>query len=932
MQMPQIKDQSKQSPVFHLPELFRQSGGSRTAIALGWYLIGYLLMQVLVGGSTDTWVLITDAALLPIIGAVVWVAWRTARENRLSTSLRRAWTLIGTAHLFWLAGDLLWLRQWFPGSTALFFERVDLIYLIYYPLMLAGALLLPQARRSRLASLRLGLDASAVLVAGGLAVWYLLLGPGLGGTESTGSQFAVSVLLPVGDLLLLFVLAVIWTRESSGSSAVAARLLGGGIFLSVLADLLYGYGRLHEAVDTGVLQAVFWAAGLYMVLLAGSVEYRSGRSSALKTATPPSLHDDRPVGLVDRVLPYGSVIAAYTLLALVGLQVGSSHFLAVTVVATLVITGLVILRQIVTLEESSQLLKARTSWAEELQLSESRFRSLVHNSSDVIMLVDEVGDIRYVSDSIQRIFGHEPTQVVGDRLESLVDQAECALQLSLLQEAMGRPGETGVLSWRWRHRDGSWRHAETTFTNRLDDPDLRGLVLNTRDVTDRTELELQMEHMAFHDLLTDLPNRSLFQVWVEEALETARARRGTVGILFIDMDGFKRVNDALGHAAGDRLLEELARRLQRAAGDVGAVSRFAGDEFTILLRQTNHIAAAVLAERLVDVIAEPIALAERMITVSPSIGIAMNDTGDETAAELLRNADLAMYQSKREGRNRFTRYVPEMHQLLLQQMELEADLRRALERQEFVLHFQPTVTLLDGEITGVEALIRWQHPTRGLLPPARFIPQAEETLLIVPMGRWVLRQACRQVRYWQEEFPERALNLSVNLSSRELQQPDLVQAVAEILKETGLPPHTLVLEITESALIRDADGVASQLAALKSLGIQVAMDDFGTGYSSLSYLRRLPIDIVKIDRSFVERLGRGIRDDALVEIIIALGAALNLQTIAEGIEMASQVPDLARMGCRMGQGYHFARPAEAAVVEELLRLNRVGDDARPPQV
>jgi diguanylate cyclase (GGDEF)-like protein/PAS domain S-box-containing protein len=553
-----------------------------------------------------------------------------------------------------------------------------------------------------------------------------------------------------------------------------------------------------------------------------------------------------------------------------------------------------------------------------VRASEERFRSLVQNSSDVISIVDADGGVRYHSESVRRVLGYDPGELVdGDPL-SLVHPDDRERVGRFVAEAALRPGVTAAETWRIRHRDGTWLHSETVAANLLEDPNVRGLVLNTRDVSDRKELEAQLVHQAFHDGLTGLANRTLFAERVEHAL--GRSGKGELAVLFIDLDDFKHVNDSLGHAAGDQLLVAAARRLQGCLRPADTAARLGGDEFAVLLeRVTDAEAAAAVAGRVLDTLHQPFGLNGRTIPIKASLGVATGRPGTDEAEELLRNADVAMYAAKAGGKDRYELFRPDMHEDMLQRLELETELRHAADRDQLVLHYQPIVELVSGRITRVEALVRWEHPTKGLLPPPAFIPLAEEQGLIGPIGNWVLLQACLQARRWQDQFPDAPpLSVHVNLSGRQLEEQQLVGEVVQALETARLSPRLLTLEITESVLVSDIEAMSARLRELKGLGVLLAIDDFGTGYSSLSYLRRFPIDMLKIDKAFVDGIGRGREDTALAHAIIKLSHTLQLHAVAEGIEEPEQATNLVTLGCRDGQGFYYSRPLPTAAMTELL--------------
>ncbi len=484
----------------------------------------------------------------------------------------------------------------------------------------------------------------------------------------------------------------------------------------------------------------------------------------------------------------------------------------------------------------------------------------------------------------------------------------------------------------WRHVLKDGRTIEVDITaHRLDFVGRAAMLTAVQDVTERNALEHELRHRAFHDSLTELANRSLFANRMEHALARGARNDSTIGVVVIDLDGFKTVNDSLGHSVGDDLLFAVGERLRNAVRPGDTVARLGGDEFAILLEDEATIEhLGEQAERILRSLAEPFELAGKSLVVTASAGVTLNRPGDGPE-ELIRNADMAMYLAKRDGKSCVRRFDPALYHAAVDRLELEADLRRALQRDELIVHYQPTVQLTTGAISGFEALVRWEHPRRGLLGPLEFIALAEETGLIIEIGRWVLEQACRQARQWQQTHATDDLTMSVNLSARQLRDPHLVADVAESLRATDLAPYCLILEITESVLMDNTDAAINGLHQLKALGIRLAIDDFGTGYSSLNYLRALPVDIVKIDKVFIDGVASDKEARGLIKAILSMADTLELQTVAEGVESHDQVARLQQLGSALVQGFYYARPLTAEAAEALMITGTSRSDDTTPR-
>jgi diguanylate cyclase (GGDEF)-like protein/PAS domain S-box-containing protein len=565
---------------------------------------------------------------------------------------------------------------------------------------------------------------------------------------------------------------------------------------------------------------------------------------------------------------------------------------------------------------------------EHLAGTEARFRSLVQNSSDVITIVDTEGTIIYQSSSVERIFGLRPDELTHRPFAQWVHPDDLDHVLASLRrpssDTEDAPATRRLVECRLHHGDGSWRHVETAVNDLLDDPSVNGVVLNTRDVSERHRLQEEIRERALHDPLTGLANRGLFADRVTHALGRAERRPVTNVVAYLDLDGFKSINDTYGHAAGDLVLQGVARRLLACVRPQDTVARFGGDEFAIHLEELSEDEAIRVARRIAAAVAEPFDVDCVDVRTATSIGIAVAAPGDRVD-DLVNGADSAMYAAKKRGGGTYEVFIPEMRADIIDKAGLRADLERAIERDQLELHYQPILELATAEVVGFEALLRWRHPARGMLPPQDFIGLAEQTGLIVPIGAWVLREACRQACYLSESYPSlEPLGMNVNVSPRQLQHASFVDDVFRALDESDCAPERLTLEITETTGVEDAEAVIGRLWELKGLGVRLAIDDFGTGYSTLSHVRRFPVDQLKIDRSFVAGLGHNADDTAIVANVIALAQSLGLETVGEGVETDAQMEHLIRLGCDQAQGYKWRRPSVIDELEEWLAGAAVG--------
>ena len=573
-----------------------------------------------------------------------------------------------------------------------------------------------------------------------------------------------------------------------------------------------------------------------------------------------------------------------------------------------------------------------------LRATEGRFQALTESAMDIVTVLDADGKIRYQSPSVRHLLGYEPADMIGLSQFDIIHRDDVDLLREKFKELIDKGVMERPVEFRVQRRDGQWRVLEAIGKSCLDIPAVQGIIVNTRDITERRAIEERIQHLAFHDALTGLPNRSLIQDRISQTVARSERVGKRFAVMFIDIDNFKNINDTLGHDTGDELLRGIANRLTDSVREHDTIARQGGDEFIVLLSELEGQRGATrVAQKILDALRTPFELGGALQHVSGSIGISLYPDDGTDALTLLKNADTAMFHGKALGKNTYQFFTPQMNIAVKRRAAMESNLRAAVQRGDFSLVYQPQVDLNTGEIVALEALVRWVSEENGTMMPGEFIPLAEETGLINELGRWVLRESCRQCKAWLDMgFPPR--RMAVNLSARQLADKGFIEMVEAILKETQLDPNLLELEITESQVMRQGEGSVQLLNDLANMGIHLAIDDFGTGYSSLSYLKRLPIGTLKIDQSFIRDITVDPNDTAIVVAIINMSKSLDLEVVAEGIETAGQLTLLRAKGCAVGQGYYFSVPLSAKELEPLLsrqsifeqpRLNSLGASIAP---
>jgi diguanylate cyclase (GGDEF)-like protein/PAS domain S-box-containing protein len=868
----------------------------RLYAALLVYAIGdSVWMLAGLGGRTVTYYL--GMLSCPPAFLVATLSAATAARYAARGPIRSAWLSLTIALTLYSVGMDIAIGSWLLGQDP-FPGPADIFFGMFYLAMAAVAWFLIRAAAARVSWMQLSLDATTFVVGFGAFFWFLVVHPAAFHTDVNLFKEGLSQAYVALDCVVLLTFGVLLlTGAGNARSSNIHALLLAGFATMFLADIVWSLARIR---------GYYLPGGFHMVLyLCSSVPLAAAAREQLRTADARARASSAAPDALARALPYAGMFAAFlVLLYFARSEIGRPASVMIMIVFALAL--LLLVRQVVMLRGDALVREQRAA-----RMVEDRYASLIANASDVIMIVGADGVVRFASPATERTLGLKPEEISGKSLPDLWGGEDAErLRRFLAEVAQSSAGTVGPVEL--RIEQGSQRCViESVGSNLSDDPAVAGLALNFRDISERKALEEQLRQLAFHDSLTLLANRNLFRDRVQHALTLAPAGgAGSVGFFFLYLQKYNNTHDSLGHDAGDRLLQAVAQRIVKTTRSSDTVARLGGDEFAVLLEKVvGGDGVERLAAGLIETLAQPFALDGKEVRIGVSIGVAFSapEGGAET---LLSNADIAMYHAKAAGKNRFATFQPQMQDLLQERMRLEADIGRALAQEEFFLEYQPIIDLGSRSLLGVEALVRWRHPQAGVLMPGRFIQILEECGHIARLGRWVLKRACRDICAWRGSVAGgQGLRLAVNISGQHLQHGELVRDVLEALEESGLEPGNLVIELTESTIMYNTDTNLERFQRLKALGVRLAIDDFGTGYSSLSYLHRFPIDILKIDRSFVSRLTNSDNGPELARAVITLGETLGLETVAEGIEHEPQVTALLALGCVAGQGFHFAASA-----------------------
>jgi diguanylate cyclase (GGDEF)-like protein/PAS domain S-box-containing protein len=847
----------------------------------------------------------------PVSLLIAAILWPVITDRALPRRRRLAWRFTFAAIVLDLIASIAW------GYLALidnvtFGSWPDVLYIFYYPCAAVAFALFYVELGGRLNTMRAAIDFATLVIGFGALLWFTALAPL---SHLTPEQWATKWPVAgygIGNVIALIAGAVLAMQITDWRAERPIVWLLVSTVATLVADLLWINKELRDAYTLGSASDVVYFAYYLALFIAARAQLVAPKAATVSHGLQGDLRGSLPIV----ALMAGAIALLDDRLQLGNVQ--SPWLVAVLVCATLLVVA-------------GQLLATREVVGLHRELATRRFderlTELVRRSSDMIAICDDEGIIRYASPSSEALLHATPGELSGRRLEEVLG-AEGAHVRAVFDDVLRTAHSEQVASFSIEGAGGDKRSFKMVIANLMHVESIRGVTLNIRDISDAARLNDQLRMLAFHDPLTLLANRALFSDRVHQAVKHI-ADGMTPAVLFIDLDNFKTVNDSLGHGAGDALLRNVAHRLVQCTRAGDTVARLGGDEFAVLVDHAPDVDAALaVSTQILDACRQPFDIDGRQLRVTCSIGVALSDRVSNVE-RLMRNADAAMYSAKSNGKGHAEVFAPEMLRAARRRMRIENELATAIEMNQLEAHYQPIVDLASRHLVGVEALMRWRHPTRGLVSPADFIPLAEETGQIIPMTQWMLNRACADAARLQRDLPHGAgLRVSVNVSSRYLNHGHVAEEVRLALEANGLAPDCLILEVTESLLLESSSRLERTFRELKMIGVRLALDDFGTGYSSLAYLHRFPIDILKIDRSFVERLARdkgdaeGVDAVALAKAILSLADALGLDTVAEGIELEEQRDTLLLLGCKTGQGYAFGKAMPVTEIPEAAVTRR----------
>jgi len=877
--------------------------GTLFAVSVFYSAVLILLMVTGWGGEPVT-DFIGAWGSVPVSIAICVVLWPSLFDASLTYRRRLAWRFIFAALMLDNIASVGWAHSALTENVT-FGSWLDVLYIFYYPLAAWAFVLLYLDLGGRVRTVRAWIDFTTVAIGFGAFLWFTALSPAIGMSREQLIANWSALGYGIGDAIAIIAAAMVAMQITHWREEKPIVWLLVAMVVTLVSDLIWINAELRDAYVIGGASDVGYFA-FYLCMFASAYLQLGHRQPVASTL---GLQGDLRGSLPIVALMVGTIALLDDRLQLAS---GQSPWLvwALVVATLLVVAGQAFAtREVVSLHREVA-----------TRRFDERLTELVRRSSDMIAICDPDGVIRYASPSSEQLLGVAPGELAGQKLDVVLGP-EAPHVREVFDQVIRAAHSEQTANFSIPQGDDEKRSYKMVIANLCHVESIRGVTLNIRDVTDATRLNDQLRTLAFHDSLTLLANRSLFSDRVHQAIRHISDGM-TPAVLFIDLDNFKTVNDSLGHSAGDALLRAFAHRLVQSTRAGDTVARLGGDEFAVLIDHAPNVDAAMaVARQVLEACKQPFEIDGRPLRVACSVGVALADRVSNVE-RLMRNADAAMYAAKSTGKGHAEVFQPEMLRAARRRMRIENELADAIERKQFEAHYQPIVDLNSRHLVGVEALMRWRHPTRGLVSPGDFIPLAEETGQIIVMTQWILDRACTDLARLQRDVPHGAgIRVSVNVSSRYLNQGHIVDDVRKALASHGLTPNCLILEVTESLLLENSERLERTFQELKRMGVRLALDDFGTGYSSLSYLHRFPIDIIKIDRSFVERLAGerpgagGVDAVALARAILSLAEALDLDTVAEGIEHDSQRDTLLELGCKTGQGYLFGK---AMPVDEVL--------------